>query len=50
MKSIAMMPREQRGASEELRTIHPLATAFGVILALAFGLYCLCASAMTSFR
>ena len=44
------MSRDERGGSEQMQQLHPIATAGCIMLTLAFGLFCLRASAVTSGR
>jgi hypothetical protein len=50
MKLITMVPRDKPGEFEQMQPMHPIATACCIILTLAFGLFCLCASTLTSFH
>jgi hypothetical protein len=50
MNFMAMLPGDDPRGFKEMQQPHPIATACGFILALAFGLFCLCASAFTSVR
>ena len=50
MNLTAIMSRDERGGCEQMEQMHPIATAGCIILTLAFGLFCLRASAVTTMR
>ena len=47
---MAIMSRDEREGFEQRQRMHPIATAGCIILTLAFGLFCLFASAGTTVR
>jgi hypothetical protein len=47
---MTVISRDEREGSEQMQQPHPIATAACIILTIAFGLFCLRASAATSVR
>ena len=47
---MAVISRDEREGSEQMKQAHPIATAACIILTIAFGLFCLHASTATSVR
>jgi len=50
MNLTAIMSRDEWGGREQMQQMHPIATAGCIILTLAFGLFCLRASVVTTIR
>jgi hypothetical protein len=50
MNLTEIMSRDERGGCEQMQQMHPIATAGCIILTLAFGLFCLRASVVTTIR